>query len=202
MNKKKMIEKKDNFKPLESNWELIKSLVKKQVGIRLFKYKKQYMFDDAVDHVLFCIVMEFSRFDSSKSSISTWVYRISNYRLIDFLREKDIYSRVFKKSIYHHVDLADLTSIDTKKLTIFDTGLKFEDQEFATFIWDKFLPTILNNKEIHLLRCRYFYNMKNEDIAKEFGFTKSYISRYHAKVLNTIRQIVYKDECLKMELLR
>ncbi len=187
-------------KQLLDNWDFINSIVKAQVNKRLFKCGKLHILDEVVDHVLFCVVKESVRFNSKKSAINTWIYHVSKYRTIDFLIKENAYSKKLKKSFYKPVHFEDLTLEDMEKLTI--TKFDFQDKEFSKFIWDKFLPSILTNREIDLLRDRYLNSMKFKDIGEKLGFKESYASQYHKKVLNTIRQAINRDSKLKMELLR
>jgi len=126
--------------------------------------------EDLAEDVFVKVFEKYDSFDSTKSSVSTWIYTICHNFLIDYYRTNE-----------QHVEYIDeLYSEDCDE----DFAKEDELERLATSIKK------LSKKEKTIIVEHYYNNLSLKEIAVKMGISYVYAKVLHAKALSKLKEIL------------
>lgn len=120
--------------------------------------------EDVVSHVFMKVNQHLERFDSSKASLKTWIFRITENALIDFYRT---HSRKYSNE-YNYDRLDDVMHVH------FDEQYEQMLSPTRQAILDAMLH--LQERERTFIYCRYYLRVSNREIAKSLSMNESTVA--------------------------
>lgn len=125
--------------------------------------------DDVVSDVFLKVYSKIDTFDENKSSLSTWIYHITQNTIIDYYRKRKVFVEIPESlSIQEDDELINEDSLN--KLV---DGL----QE-------------LDDKERRVIILHYYEDMKLKDIADKMNLSYIYVKVLHKKALMKLKKFV------------
>lgn len=123
--------------------------------------------EDLTSEVFVKVYSNIEKFDSTKSSLSTWIFTITRRHLIDYYRTRKVNVEL-NENIAIEIDESICTE---DNLDCLKNGLKNLDQRL---------------KDIIVLH--YFKKMTLKDVAIKMGISYAYVKILHAKALISLRK--------------
>lgn len=124
--------------------------------------------EDLTSDVFLKVYKNIDKFDSKKSSMSTWIFTIARNTLIDYYRTRKVEAELPEDLTYDVEE--DICNEDNLKLL--KEGLKE-----------------LSEKERTIILLHYYSKMTLKDVAKKMGISYAYAKILHSKALLKLRKI-------------
>lgn len=131
------------------------------------KVSNQADVDELVSKVFLKVVEKFDTFDSSKASISTWIYTITGNTVIDYYRGQKIYSEVDESFSYIDEGFNEITNKETL-------------EELANAL-EK-----LDERSRDLIILHYYSGYKLKEVAEIMKMSYSNLRKIHDKAIATL----------------
>lgn len=124
--------------------------------------------EDICSDVFVKVYEKIDTFDSTKASLSTWIYTIARNKLIDYYRTRRVTSEIPDNLTYEEKDE--------------DT---FSEEDLETLA--KALESI-DSRSKRIVVEHYYNNKTLKDIASEMGISYAYAKILHKKALFTLKK--------------
>ncbi len=131
---------------------------------------------DLTQNACIKIVNNLDKFREMKSCFKTWMYTIIKNMLIDFFRKKHL-------SIDDEIDFNLMEGVDSP----IDNIIRDEDKKMLKNAFKALSP---RQKEI--IEMRYFFNIKNRDIARTLDLNEKTVSSIIVKSCEKIKDVLSK----------
>lgn len=125
--------------------------------------------DELVSSVFLKVVEHIDSYDSKKAAVSTWIYTIARNTIIDYFRQ-----RKQEENVEDYVNYIECA------LSFEDACRKYVEENNG-YIGD--LLAVLNEKELNVIRLRYFEGYSNKDAAERLGLNPSTVRTIHERAL-------------------
>lgn len=132
--------------------------------------------EDIVSSVFVNVMNKFHTYDSTKASVSTWIYTITHNAVIDFYRRQ-------KK----HMEYTDYSSVSLEDMTT--AGM--EDEALLDSLADALMG--LKPKERDLIILHYYKGYKLTEIATMMEMSYVNAKVIHGKAIKKIRESMSKN---------
>lgn len=147
-----------------------------------YVYKQLHDKDKAMDltqEIFIHCLQSINRYDKSKSSFRTWLYRLSTNKLIDFYRKN-------KPIIYSDEITEDFTREEFE-----DMSLKIHHKVTLNIIEAYVSKGDFTSQQIYRLKIHGQYSFK--DIAEALNLSESTIKTKYYRLINKIREVFEDD---------
>jgi RNA polymerase sigma factor (sigma-70 family) len=134
---------------------------------------------DLTQNACIRIMQNIDKYDSRKAGFSTWVYKIIQNMLIDFFRKKTIK--------YENIDLNLLEGTESPSDNIIK---KEECDELAKALKN------LTKREKEVFELRYFFNMRNKEIAVSLEMQEKTVSSLMHRAIKKIHDLLERPDLL------
>ena len=153
---------------IDNKTEIYNEYYQKVRNYILSKINNFHEAEDLCSNVFVKVYKNIDKYDSSKSSISTWIFTITRNTLIDYYRAKKI-----------HVELDENIAIKDDDDTIFtDENLEIMADALEN----------LDDRLREIILLHYYKNESLRDIANKMGISYAYIKILHQKALIKLRK--------------
>lgn len=152
---------------------------------KVFHYLKsrtgnQQIAEDLLSQVFLKIHEQFSRYDSTKASLSTWIYTVTRNTLNDHLRRQrriafDEYEEALKNVADGEMEAVDQV-IREEQLNILASSLKM-------------LPA----REREIIVLRYYYDKTAKEVAGLMGLSHENVRYLQSKAIAKLRNLMEKQ---------
>lgn len=153
---------------IDNKTEIYNEYYQKVRNYILSKINNFHEAEDLCSNVFVKVYKNIDKYDSSKSSISTWIFTITRNTLIDYYRAKKI-----------HVELDENIAIKDDD----DTILTDENLEIMADALEN-----LDDRLREIILLHYYKNESLRDIANKMGISYAYIKILHQKALIKLRK--------------
>ena len=139
------------------------------------KVSDKYLAEDLTSVVFLKIYEKLANYDSSKASVSTWIYTIANNTVIDYFRTRKVSEELPE-------EIAQMSEIE-------DDYVKEEElTELAAAL--RKLP----ERERDLLILHYYDNLTLKEIALKMGMSYANVKIVHAKAISHLKELIDIDD--------
>lgn len=149
------------------------------------KVSNHHIAEDLTSDVFFRCYNNIEKYDSSKASVSTWIFTITNNRLKNYYRDRKITSSI---------DVMEEEGFEVPYEDDFDQAMRLE--EIRQYL-DGALAQLDETKR-QILVMRYYQDMKTGDIAEALGLTPSNVRVTLSRLLNRLRIDAEDSELLRV----
>jgi len=141
---------------------------------------------DIMQDVFINVAENIKNFNSSRSSITTFLYNIARNKVCDY---KTIKSR---EMIDYYSDVNSFDDVSTNSLYNFNRMNDIDDEKRIVDMKLKKSFNSLNKKSREILKLRYNYNMKYDEIANKMEIPKHTVkNRIHMSIKKMRNDILY-----------
>ena len=133
------------------------------------KVNDQYLAEDLCSDVLMKVYEKYDTFDSSKASLSTWIYTIARNKLIDYYRGRKVFEEVPEEIS---------TDSDIEAETCNEESL----DELADALEQ------LDERERDIVILRYYKGITLREIAFKMNISYAYVKILHNKALESLKK--------------
>ena len=133
--------------------------------------------DDLCSDIFLKVYEKLDTFDSSKASISTWIFTITRNRLTDYYRTRRVMGEI-PEELAEHSSLEE-TVCSEEMLSMLTAGLKDLDE-----------------RERSIIVLRYYSGKTLKVIADSMGISYSYIKILHKKALSELKDYFAARGCV------
>ena len=127
--------------------------------------------EDLTQNACIRVMQNIGKYDSNKGAFTTWTYKIIQNMLIDFFRKKSVK--------YENVDLNLLEGTDSPQENL----LKKEEREEIVKALNN-----LSRREKEVIELRYFFNMRNKEIAVALEIDEKTVSSLIFRATDKIKE--------------
>lgn len=181
---------------IQRNDLIIKNLpfIKKTVLHRLTKYPIPHSeYNDFINQCIVAIIPYIEKYDASKCSFATYLFKRLSGAVVDELRERDVLSRKYRKEAEGNLIetiYLDGENIDENILMDKDNHF-FEDIDYLVtpLMRNKLnqLVEFLSDREKEVLFLYVKKRMSMREIAKKIGVSEAYISLAYKKIVEKLK---------------
>lgn len=133
------------------------------------KVNDQYLAEDLCADVLMKVYEKYDSFDSSKASLSTWIYTIARNKLIDYYRGRKVFEEVPEE-----------ISADS------DIEAEACNEESLDALADALEK--LDERERDIVILRYYKGITLREIAFKMNISYAYVKILHNKALDSLKK--------------
>lgn len=144
---------------------------KKVLGYIMNKVNDINIAEDLCADIFVKIYSKIDEFDSTKASISTWIYTVTRNSLIDYYRTRKV-----------HEEIPETLTTDS---SIEDDVCNNETLETLADALGK-----LDERERDIIIGRYYSGYSLKDLAEKIGVSYSYIKVLHNNALNNMKKLL------------
>lgn len=125
--------------------------------------------EDLASTVFLKVIKNFSRFDSEKSSVSTWIYSITRNTVIDYFRKNRVDSPLSDEMI---------------------SSENVEESVLREELLDKLAASLekMDRRERNIIVLHYYHRKPLSEIASVMNISYSYIKVLHKKAVAQLRE--------------
>lgn len=152
----------------KASGELIKLYYKDVFRYVYAQTRNNELSKDLTQEIFIAMLKSIERFDSSKASFKTWIYKIAAYKIID----------AYRSTYYKYVTLSDEQDFEKVDETI-DIELSFETKEATEEVLEFVNKLSVSLQEV--FRLKIFADMTFIEIAKILDISESTVkTRYYS----------------------
>lgn len=134
--------------------------------------------EDLVQEIFIHVYTQLNRYDASKAQFRTWLYRISNNMVLNFLQSS------YKKQRNQEIELNDLIADHHPDEKEDEHGEQIELIIAA-------MKRVLSEKEMQMVSYHYFHDLSIQEIADIFEISHKTVYKHMQKALDKVRKEVH-----------
>ena len=135
--------------------------------------------EDVTADVFAAVHRNFSRLDTSRGTLSAWIFTIARNAMRDFR----------KRAVFRREVLGDVPEMLAMEMPFLENGGKDDTLHNPDNVWLAQLLRQLSEEEVDFLMMRYQMNLSNGEIAEALAINESAVSKRYRRLLDKLREL-------------